>query len=162
PDGRPGRAAPAGGGARSRARAARFPAYAGAAHGAGWRSTRRVSTAGRRAGGPGSAPAAGAGRLRARAPAGRDEHAAVSRALCRQALQLNPDSPAAYVGLGRALAAQGRVDEAVPAFDQAPAAASRAARSGASRAEIDKAREAADAAPLWKADALYNDGVKQL
>jgi predicted negative regulator of RcsB-dependent stress response len=82
--------------------------------------------------------------------------------LCRQALELNPDSAGACVQLGRALSAQGKVDEAVNAFDEARPAAKRAEASRVSPQEIAAAKEAADAAPLWKANALYEDGVAHL
>jgi serine/threonine-protein kinase len=78
----------------------------------------------------------------------------------REAVRINPDSAPAYVALGRSLVRQGRVDEAVAEYDRAPEAASRTARSGASQQEIDVARSAAGAVPLWKAEALYEDGLK--
>jgi tetratricopeptide (TPR) repeat protein len=80
----------------------------------------------------------------------------------RQAVELGPDSAPAYVALGRALVRQGRVDEAIAEYDKAPAAASRTARAGASQQEINIARQAADGIPLWKAEALYEEGVKQM
>jgi tetratricopeptide (TPR) repeat protein len=88
------------------------------------------------------------------------KQAAEAERLARRAIDLHPDSPAALVALGRALAALGRVDEAVSAFDSAPAALSRLERSGAGADEARRAREFVQAATLWKLDALYRDGVR--
>ncbi len=85
---------------------------------------------------------------------------AAAEASARRALQLNPDSATAYVALGRALALQGRVDEAVAALDEAPSASERVSRSPAPDDEKRAQREAAGNAYLWKADILYKDGEK--
>lgn len=80
----------------------------------------------------------------------------------QQALELNPDSPSAYVALGRALALQGDVDRAVAAFDRGAEAAVRAQAAQISESEKKEVKEAADTLPLWKADVLYRDGVSQM
>lgn len=80
----------------------------------------------------------------------------------RQALQLNGDSPAAYLVLGRVLAGEGKVDEAVGAFDSVDQASERVEGSDAGADEKKVAREFASTARLWKADTLYRDGVEQM
>lgn len=86
---------------------------------------------------------------------------APAEASARRALQCNPDSAAACVALGRSLALQDRVDEAIAALDQAAPAAERVNRSAAADEEKRVQREAANHAHLWKADILYKDGEKQ-
>lgn len=84
--------------------------------------------------------------------------AAEAERLARQALQLHPDFAWGHVVLGRALAALGRLDEAVTAFDAAVTAAEKRAAAGAPEPELRASREAAASAPLWKAQALLQEG----
>lgn len=75
-----------------------------------------------------------------------------------QARDLNPDLPAAYVLLGRAIGKRGRVDEAVTTLDYALDAARRA-QPTATPDENKQNQKVIGTVPLWKADALYQDGV---
>ena len=89
------------------------------------------------------------------------KESAEAERLARQALDLNPNLASAYNVLGRALAAQGNVDDAVKQFTEAVSAASRERSTGASAVEIKDAQSAERDAPLWEAETLYNDGLRQ-
>lgn len=80
-----------------------------------------------------------------------------------QAIELNPDSGLAYTELGRARALAGNVDAAVKAYDDGAAATDRVRTSSTADQQAKaEATEAANNLPLWKAEALYNDGRNQL
>jgi eukaryotic-like serine/threonine-protein kinase len=76
-----------------------------------------------------------------------------------KAIKLDPNAPNAYVVMGKILDRQGRVDEAVRQFDLAKAAAERAQAAGVQLKDVEVT---AKNAHLWKADALYRDGLTQL
>lgn len=78
----------------------------------------------------------------------------------RQSVELNHDLPSAYLTLGRALAMQGKIDEALAQFDAVPSAAERTLNSNAPDAEKAAAKATAGTLPNWKADLLYRDGEK--
>jgi serine/threonine-protein kinase len=78
----------------------------------------------------------------------------------RQSVELNPDLPSAYLTLGRALAMQGKIEEALAQFDVVPSAAERTLNSDAPEAEKAAAKATRDTLPSWKADLLYRDGER--
>ncbi len=84
--------------------------------------------------------------------------AARAESFARQAVQQNPDEPAARLSLGRALALLGRVDEALQEFGQVEGAAERARRTD-TPAEAALHRKTVEALPLWRAATTYADGV---
>ena len=80
----------------------------------------------------------------------------------RQAVEINPDSAKAHIALGQSLGLQGNVDAASTAFDDAAAVVARMKQGSGTDADKTEAADAADKIPLWKADVLYNDAVRQM
>ncbi|MFN3649603.1 MAG: protein kinase domain-containing protein [Armatimonadota bacterium] len=75
--------------------------------------------------------------------------------LSEEALELHPEEPLAYVAKGRALAKDGRIDDAVSALDEAPRAADRLSRGEYDRDYLRTAREDAANARRVKVKVLY-------
>lgn len=80
--------------------------------------------------------------------------------LAKRSVELNPDLPFAYITLGRALAMQGKTEEALAQFDTVPAAAERTLNSDAPDSEKAAAKSTRATLPAWKADLLYRDGER--
>lgn len=78
--------------------------------------------------------------------------------LAEEALSWSPASAHALLLKGRSLASLDRLDEALRYFDEAAEEARRAARAGGRDARAQ--RQIAASAPVWKAQFLFQDGVR--
>jgi eukaryotic-like serine/threonine-protein kinase len=79
-----------------------------------------------------------------------------AESLALQAIRYDENAPTAYICLGRVHAKQGKINEAIAAFDRAIQAVDNARLAGVAGKDLD---EAGKSAGLWKADVLYRDGV---